>query len=91
MKDSRKMGGHSMITEDDVLTAVRVFRWVTRRSLEVYFGGAPKRIKTLEKMLPMLEREGKLLAEWHKGEKVYSIPRKKKVMPVSMDHEIRLR
>jgi hypothetical protein len=65
-----------------------VFRWVTRRSLEVYFGGAPKRIKTLEKMLPWLEREGKLLAEWHKGEKVYSMPRKKKVMPVSMDHEI---
>jgi hypothetical protein len=82
------MRRHSIITENDVLTAVRVFRWVTRRSLEVYFGGAPRRIKSLEKSLPMLERDGKLTAVWHKGEKVYSMPRKKKAMPVSMDHEI---
>ena len=39
-------------------------------------------------MLPKLEREGKLEVDWHRGEKVYSIPRKKKVNPVSMDHEI---
>jgi hypothetical protein len=82
------MRRHSTITENDVLTAVRVYRWVTRGSLEVCFGGAPRRIKSLEKMLPWLEREGRLTAIWHRGEKVYSITRKKKVMPVSIDHEI---
>jgi hypothetical protein len=77
-----------MITDKDVLKAVRVFRWITRSSLALYFGGAPRRIKALETLLPELEREGKLSVVWHKGEKVYSMPRKKKVMPVSMDHEI---
>lgn len=45
-------------------------------------------MKTLETLLPKFEREEKLLVDWHKGEKVYSMPRKKKVMPVSIDHEI---
>lgn len=82
------MGRHYMVTEDDVLTAVRVFRWVTRKALELYFGGAPRRMKALETLLPELVREGKLTATWHKGEKIYAITRKKKVMPVSLDHEI---
>ena len=63
-------------------------RWVKRSSLVFYFGGITKRIKALETLLPKLEREGKLMVVWHKGEKVYSPTRKKKVMPVSMDHEI---
>ena len=83
-----KMGRHSIITEDNVLQAVRMFRWVTRSVLVMFFGGANKRIKALEKLLPKLEREGKLAVDWHRGEKVYSMPRKKKVKPVSMDHEI---
>jgi len=82
------MGRHSIITEEDVLTAVRIFRWVTRSTLELYFGGAERRMKTLEKFLPVLEREGQLNSEMHRGAKVYSIPRKENVRPVSMDHEI---
>src|SRR5207247_4668420 len=31
---------------------------------------------------------GLLLTEWHKGEKVYSLARKGRVKPVSMEHEI---
>jgi hypothetical protein len=54
----------------------------------MFFGGRAKRIKALEKLLPALERQGKLIVGWHRGEKVYSMPRKKKVMPVSLDHEI---
>jgi hypothetical protein len=65
-----------------------MFRWVTRSALVAFFGGAEKRIKALEKILPKLEREGALAVDWHRGEKVYSMPRKKKVTPVSMDHEI---
>lgn len=45
-------------------------------------------MKTLEKCLPALERGGRLFSERHRGEKVYSIARKEKVKPVSMDHEI---
>lgn len=82
------MGRHSTITEGDILRAVRMLRWVTRFSLIMFFGGTKKRLKALEKLLPALEREGKLTAIWHMGEKVYSLPRKKKVMPVSLDHEI---
>ena len=70
------------------MKAVRVFRWITRSALVLFFAGAAKRIKALEVLLPKLEREGKLCVDWHKGEKVYAMPRKKKVMPVSMDHEI---
>jgi len=82
------MGRHSIITEDDVLTAVRIFRWVTRSTLELYFGGREKRIKALEKLLPALEIDGRMFSEWHRGEKVYSVARKERVRPVSMDHEI---
>ena len=39
-------------------------------------------------MLPKLEKDGKLMATWHKGTKVYSINRKNKKLPVSLDHEI---
>lgn len=82
------MRRHSIITKNNVLEAVRVFRWITRRTLILYFLGFPKRIKALEKMLPYLEDDGKLMATWHKGKKVYSMPRKNKTMPVSLDHEI---
>lgn len=82
------MGRHSIITQGNVLKEVRVFRWITRSALAMYFGGEEKRIKALEIILPYMERTGKLNVDWHKGEKVYSIPRKKKIRPVSMDHEI---
>jgi hypothetical protein len=82
------MGRHSIITEDDILHAVRMFRWVKRSGLVLLFGGEEKRIKSLEIHLPKLEREGRLAVDWHKGEKVYSPAHKKKVNPVSMDHEI---
>jgi hypothetical protein len=82
------MRRHSIITEDNVFQAVRMFRWVTRATLVMFFEGAEKRIKALETLLPKLEQEGRLAVDWHKGEKVYSMPRKIKVKPVSMDHEI---
>jgi len=82
------MGRHSTITKDDVLRAVRLLRWVTRLILVLFFGGSAKRIRALEKLLPVLEREGQLFSEWHRGEKVYSIARKRRVKPVSMAHEI---
>lgn len=82
------MRRHSIITEHNILDAVRICRWVTRQALTLYFWGVAKRIKALETLLPKLEREGKLSVVWHKGEKVYSKPRKKLVMPVSLDHEI---
>jgi hypothetical protein len=82
------MGRHSIITKVDVLRIVKLLRWVTRFILILFFGGGMKRIKALEQLLPALERDGLLFSEWHKGEKVYSIARKKSVKPVSMDHEI---
>jgi len=82
------MRRHSIITKDNVLQAVRMFRWVTRSALVMFFCGADRRSKELEKLLPKLEREECLEVTWNRGEKVYSIPRKKKVKPVSMDHEI---
>ena len=88
MKVEIKMRRHSIITEDNILSAVRMFRWVTRSSLLLYFGGREKRIKALEYLLPKFEREGLLDVVWHRGEKVYSIARKKSVKPVSMEHEI---
>ena len=87
-RNREKMRRHSIITEDDVLRAVRMFRWVTRSTLELYFAGAEKRMKILETSLPALERGGRLFSERHRGEKVYSIARKENVKPVSMDHEI---
>src|SRR5690348_10479022 len=84
----RKMRRHSIITKDDVLRAVRMLRWVTRSILLLYFGGGKRRIKALEKLLPALEKEGLLITQWHSGEKVYSIARKNRVKPVSMEHEI---
>uniref|UniRef100_A0A7V3KNJ6 Uncharacterized protein n=1 Tax=candidate division WOR-3 bacterium TaxID=2052148 RepID=A0A7V3KNJ6_UNCW3 len=81
------MRRHSVITERNVLGAVKMFRWVTRESLELYFGGAAKRIKGLEVILPKLEQAGKLSVELLRGVKVYSKPRKKKVIPVSLEHE----
>ncbi len=82
------MRRHSIITEDIVLQLVKVLRWATRLILVLYFWGVEKRAKALEMLLPQLEREGKLAVTWHKGEKVYSVARKKRVKPVSMDHEI---
>ena len=82
------MRRHSIITEDIVLQVVKVLRWATRLILVLYFWGVEKRSKALEKLLPQLERAGKLAVTWHKGEKVYSMARKKRVKPVSMAHEI---
>ena len=82
------MGRHSIITRDDILRAVRIFRYVTRFILLLFFAGVARRKKALEKMLPTLEKEGALNVEWHRGQKVYSIPREKRTKPVSMDHEL---
>jgi len=82
------MRHHSIITEDIVLKVVKVLRWVTRAVLVLYFWGVEKRTKALERLLPEMECEGKLDVTWHKGKKVYSAPRKKKVKPVSLAHEI---
>jgi hypothetical protein len=78
---------HPTITEDDVLRAIRMLRWVSRSTLEMYFGGAEKRIKALEVMLPDLERDGRLFSERQGGEKIYWIARKDNVKPLSMEHE----
>jgi hypothetical protein len=82
------MRHHSIITKDDVLSSVRLLRWVTRFILLLFFGGGNQRIKAIEKLLPALEKEGLITAQWHRGEKVYSVTRKRKVRPVSIDHEI---
>lgn len=82
------MRRHSIITKADVLRAVRILRWSTRFILVLYFGGRKRRVKALEKILPAMERDGLLLGDWHRGEKVYSIPRKRRMKPVSMEHEI---
>jgi hypothetical protein len=87
-RNKEKMGRHSIITTDDVLRIIRLLRWATRFILVLFFGGGVKRIKALERLLPALERDGSLYAEWHRGEKVYSIPRERRVKPVSMDHEL---
>ena len=77
-----------MITEHNILGAVRVFRWVPRRLMTLYITGVIKRVKALEEMLPELEKTNRLFVTWHNGRKVYSIPRKNKKLPVSLDHEI---
>ncbi len=82
------MRRHSIITEDIVLQLVKVLRWATRFILVLYFWGVEKRAKAIERLLPQLEQEGKLAVTWHKGEKVYSVARKKRVKPVSIEHEI---
>ena len=82
------MGRHSVITEGNVLQAVRLFRWVSRSTLVLYFEGVDMRSKAFEILLPELEREGKLCVAWHRGEKVYSIPRKNRGKAVSLDHEV---
>lgn len=82
------MGRHSMITINDVLKIIRLLRRSTRFVLVLFFGGGERRIKALEKILPVLEKEGKIVSDWYKGEKVYSVARRKRVKPVSMEHEI---
>ena len=82
------MGRHSIITRDEILRAVRIFRYVTRFVLLLFFAGGKRRIKALERLLPALEREGLLLVDWHKGEKVYWVARENKGKPVSIAHEI---
>jgi hypothetical protein len=77
-----------MITVDDILRAIRMLRFVTQFILVLFFGGGKRRIKALEKMLPALEREGRIVFEWYRGEKVYSIARDKRAKPVSIAHEI---
>jgi hypothetical protein len=61
---------------------------MSRRQLAMKFFGADERIKYLETMLPKLEREGKLHAAWHNGEKVYSPYRKNRADGASIDHEL---
>ena len=87
-RNKQKMGRHSIITKADILRIIRLLRWTTRFILVLFFGGEARRKKALEKLLPALEREGLIYAEWYKGEKVYSIARKDRVKPVSMEHEI---
>ncbi len=82
------MGRHSIITRYDLLKAIRLLRFSTREILSMFFGRDERRMRTLEILLPLLEKEGRVVSVWHKGEKVYSVPRKRKVEPVSMDHEI---
>jgi hypothetical protein len=82
------MSRHYIVNERRILEAVRLFRWITQMLMRLYFSGQVKRIKALEELVPTLEREGKIVAVWHKGTKVYSMPRKNKVLPVSLDHEI---
>ncbi len=84
MKKKRR---HPIITENDVLRAIRMMRWVSRSTLEMYFGGAEKRVKALEIMLPALERDGQLLSERQGGEKIYWIARSDKAKPTSIQHE----
>jgi hypothetical protein len=79
---------HYAITARQILEAVKLFRWVTRKLLVLYFSGVETRIKALEELLPRLEREERVFAVWHRGEKVYTPSRKNKVLPVSLDHEI---
>jgi hypothetical protein len=85
---SRKMGRHSIITKGELLSSIRLLRLVTRFILLLFFGGGERRIKALERLLPVLEKEGLITAQWHRGEKVYSVTRKRKGRPVSIDHEI---
>src|SRR5688500_15100416 len=82
------MGRHSIITEDDVLGAIRLLRWVSRSTLELYFLGEARRMKALERFLPTLERGGRLFSERLGRDKAYWLARTEKVKPVSMDHEI---
>ena len=84
MKKKRR---HPIITENDVLRAIRLMRLVSRSTLEIYFGGGEKRIKVLEVMLPALERDGRLLSERQAGEKIYWIARSDNVKPTSIEHE----
>jgi hypothetical protein len=87
-RNREKMGRHSMITAADILSAVKMLRRVTRAVLVLFFGGDVRRIKALEKLLPALEREGRLFSERVEREKVYSIPGKANERPVSLAHEI---
>jgi hypothetical protein len=70
------------------LKAIRLFRFVTRKQLEVYFRGQQRRIKALEKTLPVLEREDRVKTTWHKGEKVYSPIGRLQPERVFIDHEL---
>jgi hypothetical protein len=84
MKKKRR---HPTITENDVLKAIRMMRWVSRSTLEMYFGGNEKRIKALEVMLPAMERDRRLFSERQAGEKIYWIARRDNVKPTSIEHE----
>jgi len=87
-KETGKMRRHSIFTTDKVLKWVRFFRYMKRTQLALLFTGSGKRIKAVEQLLPKLEREGKITSTWLEGEKVYSPARKKRVQPVSLEHEI---
>ena len=79
---------HSTISEMQVLRAVRLFRYITRFLLALFFYGSARRVKALEILLPKLEREGRLIVFRHKGQKVYSPARKNGVQAVSIEHEL---
>lgn len=88
MKFRGKMARHSIIREYDILRAVKLLRYVSRRQLAMKFGGKEERIKVLETTLPKLEKEGRLIVIRYGGEKVYSPARKNRVDGASIEHEL---
>lgn len=82
------MGRHSIITADEIVHVIKLLRYATWSILVLFFAGEERRIKALEKLLPLLEREGRLFSERYEGKKVYSIPRRQKGKPVSIVHEV---
>jgi hypothetical protein len=88
MKDTMTIKHHSTISEYQVIRAIRLFRFVKREQLEMYFRGRQGRIKALEILLPVLERKGRITAVWHKGEKVYSPAGRIAAENFSLEHDV---
>ena len=82
------MTGHYNPSEELILKTVKLFGYMTRFLLQIYFFGFDKRSKSLEVYLPKLEREGKLIVSNHEGKKVYSPARKNRVQKNSIAHEL---
>jgi hypothetical protein len=88
MKDTMTINRHSTISEYQVMMAIRLFRFMKRGQLEMYFRGQVGRIKALEILLPDLERKGRVYTVWHKGEKVYSPAGRLAAENFSLEHEL---